>query len=179
VPRRRPAPPAKRLYNDSANFLCFPHTPADFGSHILPSHCTTNTITTTMKFIVVAALLASSASAFVSQSSPSAASKSALSVTVGSKFEKEIGVQAPVSNKQQAICRHGLRVIVTTGCCGSGSVRRWPWRRVLSSCFASTLTPKLFFCLFCVRFGIRDWPSLLIRNQMEHNTPQRSRYDNK
>jgi hypothetical protein len=52
----------------------------------------------TMKLLVVAALLASSASAFVSQSSLSSStmSKSALSVTVGSKFEKEIGVQAPV-----------------------------------------------------------------------------------
>jgi hypothetical protein len=52
----------------------------------------------TMKLLVVAALLASSASAFVSQSplSSSTMSKSALSVTVGSKFEKEIGVQAPV-----------------------------------------------------------------------------------
>jgi hypothetical protein len=98
---------AKRLCNDSENFA-LTH-PRRFGVHILPSHCTTNTTTTTiMKFIVVAALLASSASAFVSQSSTSAASKSALSVTVGSKFEKEIGVQAPVSNINLHTCMmHG------------------------------------------------------------------------
>jgi hypothetical protein len=53
-----------------------------------------------MKLIVVFTLLASSASAFVSQSASS--SKTTLSVTANSKYEKEIGVQVPV--RRPATC---------------------------------------------------------------------------